>query len=146
MSNERRLDNCAEHREVSGLIPWYVNSTLDEPVRRRVDAHIGACAVCGDDLRVQRRLLEAIGSATTLDYVPMASLRRLQARLDVQAQEPAPTLPAVAGTHARSNTSDVAHLDGLHPFAGVDGCGGAAVGRSLGPTRCTRRGARSTAR
>ena len=82
MSNERWLDNSAEHREVSGLIPWYVNATLDERACRRVDAHVGLCAVCSDDLLVQRRLFEAIDSATTVDYMPMASLRRLQARLD----------------------------------------------------------------
>jgi hypothetical protein len=94
MSNDRWLDNSAEHREVSGLIPWYVNATLDERSCRRVDAHVGLCAVCSDDLLVQRRLFEAIDCATTVDYMPMASLKRLQARLDAQVQEPALQAPA----------------------------------------------------
>jgi hypothetical protein len=95
MSNERLMENSAEHREVFGLIPWYINATLDEQVRRKVDAHIGACAVCSEDLAVQRRLFDAIDSASTVDYMPMPSLRRLQARLDVlPAQEPAPKVAA----------------------------------------------------
>jgi hypothetical protein len=93
MSNEHLF----EHHEVSGLIPWYVNGTLDERARRKVDAHIGVCAVCSDDMVVQRRLFGAMDSATTVDYMPIPSLRRLQARLDLMpAQEPAPTMPAAA--------------------------------------------------
>jgi hypothetical protein len=105
MSNERLLENCAEHREVSGLIPWYINATLDEQARRKVDAHVGVCAVCSDDLMVQRRLFDAMGSATTVDYMPMSSLRRLQARLDVlPALEPAPKVPT-APAHAHGQTT-----------------------------------------
>jgi hypothetical protein len=97
MSNEHLMENSSEHREVSGLIPWYVNATLDEHSRRKVDAHLGVCAVCSDDLRVQRRLFEAIDGAATVDYMPMPSLKRLQARLDVlPAQEAAPRAPATA--------------------------------------------------
>jgi hypothetical protein len=99
MSNEHLFENSFEHHEVSGLIPWYVNGTLDERGRRKVDAHIGVCAVCSDDLVVQRRLFSAMDSATTVDYMPIPSLRRLQARLDVlPAQEAAPAMPAAART------------------------------------------------
>ncbi len=105
MSNERWLDNSAEHRDVSGLIPWYVNATLDERACRRVDAHVGVCPVCSDDLLVQRRLFEAIDSATTVDYMPMASLRRLQARLDAaQVQEPVLQAPS-AVVYARGQAT-----------------------------------------
>jgi hypothetical protein len=104
MSNERLLENSAEHREVSELIPWYVNATLDERGRRRVDAHVGMCTVCSDDLLVQRRLFEAIDSATTVDYMPMASLRLLQARLDVMQAQPAPE-GSSAVAHASSRAT-----------------------------------------
>jgi hypothetical protein len=81
-----RQEHSAEHQEVSAMIPWYVNQTLEEHERGRVDAHLGLCAVCRDDLAVQRRICEAIDAQPALDYMPVASLKRLQARLDaVQA-------------------------------------------------------------
>jgi hypothetical protein len=91
-----RTELSAEHHEVSALIPWYVNETLDEPARKRVDVHVAACAICRDDLAVQRRICEGIHAQPALDYMPVASLKRLQARLDtlqagsVPVQAPAP--------------------------------------------------------
>lgn len=94
MTHNRRFENSAEHQEVSALIPWYVNDTLADPERQRVDAHIGSCAACRDDLAVHKRILEGINAQPALDYMPMASLKRLQARLDVaQAQAAAPLIP-----------------------------------------------------
>jgi anti-sigma factor RsiW len=93
MTHNRRFENSAEHQEVSALIPWYVNDTLADPERQRVDAHIGSCAVCRDDLAVHKRILEGINAQPALDYMPVASLKRLQARLDVaQAQAASPPI------------------------------------------------------
>ena len=87
MTNHRRFENSAEHHEVSALIPWYVNDTLEDHQRERVDSHVSACALCRDDLRVHTRIFEGIGAQPALHYMPVASLKRLQARLDaVQAQ------------------------------------------------------------
>lgn len=94
MTHNRRFENSAEHHEVSALIPWYVNDTLADAERERVDAHIGSCAVCRDDLAVHKRILEGINAQPAVDYMPVASLKRLQARLDVaQAQAAAPPMP-----------------------------------------------------
>jgi anti-sigma factor RsiW len=93
MTNNRRSENSAEHQEVSGLIPWYVNDTLSDTERQKVDAHVGSCAVCRDDLAVHKRILEGINAQPALDYMPMASLKRLQARLDAaQTQAAAPPI------------------------------------------------------
>jgi hypothetical protein len=62
------------------------------------------CTVCSDDLLVQRRLFEAIDSAATVDYMPMASLRQLQARLDVMQAQPAPEVSS-AVVHAGGRTT-----------------------------------------
>jgi hypothetical protein len=87
MTNHRRIENSAEHHEVSALIPWYVNDTLEDLQRDRVDSHVAACALCRNDLGVHQRIFEGIGAQPALDYMPVASLKRLQARLDaVQAQ------------------------------------------------------------
>jgi Putative zinc-finger len=95
MTNNRRFENSAEHQEVSALIPWYVNDTLADPERQRVDAHLVSCTVCRDDFAVSKRIFEGIDAQPALDYMPMASLKRLQARLDgAQAQAaPSPVPP-----------------------------------------------------
>jgi hypothetical protein len=92
MSSSRRTENSAEHLEVSALLPWYVNETLDDRDRQRVDAHVGICGACRDDLAAQRRIREAIAAQPALDYVPGASLKRLQARLDAVQSGSAATL------------------------------------------------------
>jgi hypothetical protein len=92
----RRTEHSAEHHEVSALIPWYINETLGDRESQRVDSHLAACTVCRDDLAVQRRIREAIHAQPSVDYMPVASLKRLQARLDAQPAEPSvsQTLPA----------------------------------------------------
>ena len=96
MTHNRRFENSAEHQEVTALIPWYVNDTLDEPERARVKAHVGECAPCREDLAMNQRIFDGIAAQPALDYMPMASLKRLQARLDaVQGQGPPPqAIPA----------------------------------------------------
>jgi hypothetical protein len=91
MTHNRRIENSAEHHEVSALLPWYVNETLGELDRQRADAHLGMCTACREDLAAQRRICEAIDAQPAIDYVPVASLKRLQARLDTLA-ESAPTI------------------------------------------------------
>jgi hypothetical protein len=92
MSSNRRTDMTPEHHEIAALIPWYVNASLDRAARHRVDAHLNGCAICRDDLRTEQRIFEALDVETAIEYMPAASLKRLQAQLDA-AQEPA--APAV---------------------------------------------------
>jgi len=92
MTHNRRIENSAEHHEVSALLPWYVNETLGELDRQRVDAHLGMCTACREDLAAQRRICEAIDAQPAIDYMPVASLKRLQARLDTLAE----SVPAIA--------------------------------------------------
>jgi anti-sigma-K factor RskA len=93
MTHNRRTENSAEHHEVSALLPWYVNETLEEADRQRVETHAGNCITCREDLAAQQRICEAIEAQPALNYMPVASLKRLQARLDTLA---APAAPAAA--------------------------------------------------
>jgi hypothetical protein len=94
MSSKRQSENSREHREISSLIPWYVNDTLSDHERQRVDLHVAACEVCRDDLSVHNRIFEGMEAQPALDYMPAASLKRLQARLDdAQAQSGSPKAP-----------------------------------------------------
>lgn len=100
MTHNRRIENSAEHHDVSALLPWYVNETLGERDRERVDAHLGVCASCREDLAAQQRICAAIEARPALDYMPVASLKRLQARLDAQADSAAaPGLPRQPAAH-----------------------------------------------
>jgi hypothetical protein len=103
MSNHRRFENSVEHHEVSALIPWYVNDTLEDHQRDRVDSHVAACVLCSNDLGVHKRIFEGIGAQPALDYVPVASLKRLQARLDaVQAQGDSAQMPPLEPVRSES--------------------------------------------
>jgi hypothetical protein len=100
MTNNRVSGDC-EHQEVSALIPWYVNSRLSESERLKVDAHIADCAACRADVLVEQQLFEAIKGAPTVEYMPAASLKRLQERLD-GLQSVAPVADAAPVVRIRS--------------------------------------------
>ena len=101
MTHNRRIENSAGHHEVFALLPWYVNATLEEADRQRVEAHLGTCTICREDLAAQQRICEAIEAQPALDYMPVASLKRLQARLDAQAESAVapPPPPQEQGTN-----------------------------------------------
>jgi hypothetical protein len=72
-----------EHPEISQLIPWYVNGTIAEFERQKVDAHLRACALCREELLLERRIYqEMTAERGGLEYMPAASLKRLQERVD----------------------------------------------------------------
>jgi hypothetical protein len=75
-------NQAREHREVSELIPWYVNARIGEGDRQRVDAHLRDCAQCRGELQLQRQVHGAMTADPGIEYMPTASLKRLQARLD----------------------------------------------------------------
>jgi hypothetical protein len=82
MTYMHQNDGVREHREISALIPWYVNGSIGELERQRVDAHLLLCASCRDELAQDRRVYEGMTAGTAVEYMPAASLKRLQARLD----------------------------------------------------------------
>jgi hypothetical protein len=70
------------HPDISALIPWYVNGTIGERERRRVDAHLAQCAHCRDELTREQWVYGSMTAETAVEYMPSVSLNRLQARLD----------------------------------------------------------------
>ena len=100
MTHNRRIENSAEHHEVFALLPWYVNATLEGADRQRVEVHLGNCTICREDLAAQQSICEAIEAQPALDYMPVASLKRLQARLDAQGESAAaPAVPQEQATN-----------------------------------------------
>jgi hypothetical protein len=82
MSQDHRHDTGPEHRECSTLIPWYVNDTIGDHERQRLEAHLLLCAGCRETLAHERGVFQGMTAETTLEYMPAASLKRLNARLD----------------------------------------------------------------
>jgi anti-sigma factor RsiW len=82
MTHDSRHHAWGEHREVSALLPWYVNGSIGEQDRQRVDAHLSACADCSNELAQEQHIYRAMTADTAIEYMPAASLKRLQARLD----------------------------------------------------------------
>jgi hypothetical protein len=84
------------HQAISEMIPWFVNDTLGELERQRVDAHLRTCAVCRDDLLREQRIYQAMAGEKNVEYMPAASLKRLQAKLDGMREEALPVELAAA--------------------------------------------------
>jgi hypothetical protein len=82
MTDNHRSQGLQEHRDISAVLPWYVNDSIGESERQRVDSHLERCANCREDLARELRVFQGMNVETPIEYMPAASLKRLQARLD----------------------------------------------------------------
>ena len=82
------------HQGASELLPWYVNGTLGDEDRARIDAHLQACAACRQDLRFEQQVYAGLQAPGGIEYMPAASLKKLQARLDGAPAVPPASAPA----------------------------------------------------
>ena len=91
--------------KVFELFPWYLNGTLCEPDRQRVDEHMRLCAACRDQLDRERDIYRSMSAEPSLEFMP-ASFSRLQARLDALSPErPGASEPSVPRSASRHQTS-----------------------------------------
>lgn len=82
MNHDDKTAGGTEHEDISALLPWYVNGSIDEHDRARVEAHSSVCQSCRDDLAHELLVFRGMTAETSIEYMPAASLKRLQARLD----------------------------------------------------------------
>jgi anti-sigma factor RsiW len=94
MIYEQKLSG--EHEEVFELLPWYLNGTLAETERQKVDKHVSVCAACRDHLAREREIYRSISAESSLGYIP-ASFSRLQARLDARQSASQQEIPRRRG-------------------------------------------------
>ena len=81
----RQWENRQEriHGRIWELLPWYVNGTLTERDRERVEAHLADCARCQEEERACRQTALAIQSAGEVSPTPHpVQLQRMLARID----------------------------------------------------------------
>jgi hypothetical protein len=93
MTVGRRSSAACGQQEISALLPWYVNGTIGEQDRQRVDAHLNLCPSCRGDLVRERIISRSMTVETAVEHMPAASLKRLQARLDGVSAAPAVAEP-----------------------------------------------------
>ena len=104
--NEHPGNDDSEHTAMNELIPWYVNGTLDDSARRRLDQHLPTCPECRADMRLERAVHARIAAQPAVEYMPVASLKRLNATLDelqsvaAHRSEVPPAVPPAAATRA----------------------------------------------
>ena len=114
MTDSHRSRDAQEHRDISALLPWYVNDSIGEHERQRVDSHLQNCASCREDLVREQRVFQGMNVETAIEYMPAASLKRLQARLDGAASGDTESMTAardpMAGGKAAASGSPVANI------------------------------------
>ncbi len=82
------------HERVWGLIPWYVNGTLPQRERERVEIHLEACRRCQEEERACRQTAEAVQGAGEVAPTPHpVQLQRILARIEeTEREERAPRM------------------------------------------------------
>jgi hypothetical protein len=102
------MNRDTEHAEMTELMPWYVNGTLKTAETDRLERHLAVCAVCREDLALERSMAAGLANAPAVEYLPGPALRRLNERLDAlgtksvttPATPATPAAPGVAGPAA----------------------------------------------
>jgi hypothetical protein len=77
-----RNNDTPVHPDISSLIPWYVNGSIGERERQRVDEHLPLCPECREEVARERWIHQQMTAENAVEYMPVASLNRLQAQLD----------------------------------------------------------------
>jgi hypothetical protein len=76
------------HQRVWDLLPWYVNGSLAERERERVEAHLAACLRCQDEERVCRSTARTVAEAGEMAPAPHpVQFQRMLARIEESERE-----------------------------------------------------------
>ncbi len=77
----RQVDHV-EHDDITMLLPWYVNGTLDDADRRRIDQHLATCKHCSDELSLCNEIQNATLADGAIPIPPAASASAIIERRD----------------------------------------------------------------
>jgi anti-sigma factor RsiW len=107
--NHRDSTRTAEHEETSELIPWYVNGTIGAIDRQKLETHFVTCAACRDEMLEERRIYQAMSADPGVEYMPAASFKRLQARIEDGEGAPASAPGASVSRFSRRTPAPGVH-------------------------------------
>lgn len=71
----------SDHQELSQLLPWYVNKTLQGSELKAVEDHLAVCLICKRELTQLQKLAQAVLHSGSIDTAEQASFSRLKKRL-----------------------------------------------------------------
>ncbi len=77
-----------DHQELSPLLPWYVNKSLQELELKAVQGHVNVCLACRRELIQLTKLAQAVKHESALDSVESAAFARLKIRLHGEQPKP----------------------------------------------------------
>jgi hypothetical protein len=69
------------HQELSQLLPWYVNRTLQGFELKAVEDHLSVCLTCKRELKQLEKLAQIVSQEDLLDTAESAAFSRLKKRL-----------------------------------------------------------------
>lgn len=78
------------HEQMFALIPWHVNGTIGEDDKVKLEAHCAECARCREELAVEQKIYRGMAQQPAVEYMPAASLKKLQNLIDGRAEVQVP--------------------------------------------------------
>jgi hypothetical protein len=85
---EREDHGERSHQRVWELLPWYVNGSLEQRERERVEAHLAACLRCQEEERTCRRTTAGLAAAGEVAPSPHPiQFQRVLARVEESERE-----------------------------------------------------------
>jgi hypothetical protein len=81
------------HQDLSQLLPWFVNKTLQGSELKAVENHLTVCLTCKRELIQLQKLAQAVIQEGSLDSAEQASFARLKKRLHTAQQQDLQSLP-----------------------------------------------------
>lgn len=113
--------------EVSNLLPWYANRTLEAEESARVEVHLADCGDCRAELALWREVGEA---AETQPEAPFAAppVETILARIDALATSAPADAPATSGPAEALATRPSARRRAPRRSSGVPGWARAVIG------------------
>ena len=85
------MSESMNHEQAYELLPWYLNGTLEDAERARVESHVRTCLTCHRELKEERGLSELIASSATVELSAEAGFDRLSTSLDASRETPRST-------------------------------------------------------
>ncbi len=78
------MNEPQDHDAIEALLPWYVNGTLTDEERARVERHLEHCRRCREDVRFLTGLRQGIRRTADTPADPELGLKRLMREIDAE--------------------------------------------------------------
>jgi hypothetical protein len=103
MSEFSAHHNSHEHDEVSLLLPWYVNQSLETAERKRVESHIRDCLICRREIRSLTDLEAVMENNDLIQISARTSFLEMKRKIEAGKQASSSVVTPITRHPARSN-------------------------------------------